>query len=208
MKGIPLGGITDNFHTLGTTINIASFVKNDERFKEVYGMYQEAAWFTTIIFIAGIIGVFIYVLISSGEKEAYAPVKKKWHYVQNFYFIALVIVLGIATAITLQDLPFERAKAQENQEVVDAVAMQFAFDLSKNEFEVGQPIELKVTSKDVNHGFGIYDENMVLIAQTQALPEYTNSIYVTFDEPGTYKVLCMEYCGIAHHLMQATITVK
>lgn len=170
-------------------------------------MYQEAAWFTTIIFIAGIIGVFIYVLMNSGQKEEYAPIKKKGHSVQNFYFIVLLLILGIATAITLKDLPFERAKAQENQEVVEATAMQFAFELSKNEFKAGQPIEFKVTSKDVNHGFGIYDEKMQLVAQTQAMPEYTNSVYVTFDKPGTYKVLCLEYCGIAHHVMQTTITV-
>lgn len=170
-------------------------------------MYQEAAWFTTIIFIAGIIGVFIYVLINSGQKEDYAPIKKTWHSAQNIYFFALVVVLAMATTVTLHDLPFNRAKAEENQIVVDATAMQFAFQLSQNEFKVGQPIEFKVTSKDVNHGFGIYDEDMQVVAQTQAMPEYTNSVYVTFDKPGTYKVLCLEYCGIAHHVMSATITV-
>ncbi len=170
-------------------------------------MYQQAAWFTTIIFISGIIGVFVYVLINAKQKEEYASVKHKGHIIQKFYFIGLLVVLGIATTITLQDLPFDRAKAQENQIEVDATAMQFAFQLSQNEFKVGQPIMFKVTSKDVNHGFGIYDENMQIVAQTQAMPGYTNPVYVTFKKPGTYKVLCLEYCGIAHHVMQATITV-
>ncbi|NSL50927.1 cupredoxin domain-containing protein [Calidifontibacillus erzurumensis] len=170
-------------------------------------MYQQAAWFTTIIFIAGIIGVFLYIINNSDQKEDYGTVKHKGHQLQKFYFLALIVVFSIATVITLKDLPFERAKAQENQIIVDAIASQFAFELSQNEFEVGQPIEFRVTSKDVNHGFGIYDENMQLIAQTQAMPEYTNPIYITFTKPGTYKVLCLEYCGIAHHVMQATISV-
>ncbi|WP_017755797.1 cupredoxin domain-containing protein [Calidifontibacillus oryziterrae] len=171
-------------------------------------MYQEAAWFTTIIFCFTIIGIFIFVLFNAGTREDYEPVKKQWYRFRNLYFLALIAVLGIATAVTLQDLPFDRAKAQSDQEVVDVKAMQFAFQLSKNEFKVGQPIEFKVTSSDVNHGFGIYDENMIVLAQTQAMPGYTNSVYYTFVKPGTYKVLCLEYCGLAHHVMQAEITVK
>ncbi|WP_458413696.1 cytochrome C oxidase subunit II [Schinkia sp. CFF1] len=170
-------------------------------------MYQQAAWFTTIIFITGLIGVFIYVLVNAKQKEDYESVKHKGHVVQKYYFFGLVIILALLTTVTLHDLPFDRAKAQENQEVVDATAMQFAFQLSKNEFKVGQPIEFRVTSKDVNHGFGIYNEDMQIVAQTQAMPGYTNPVYVTFDKPGTYQVLCLEYCGIAHHVMKTTITV-
>jgi len=29
----------------------------------------------------------------------------------------------------------------------------------------------------------------------------------TFKEPGTYRVLCLEYCGVAHHEMTADIKV-
>lgn len=170
-------------------------------------MYQQAAWLITIILSIGIISVFLYVVLNAGKKEAYEPIKKRWYRFRNVYFVILVLVLGIATVITLQDLPF--AKAQEgNDEVVDVVAKQFAFELSKNEFKVGEQVAFNVTSADVNHGFGIYDENMILITQTQAMPEYTNTVYYTFDKPGTYTVFCLEYCGIGHHLMKATITVK
>jgi cytochrome c oxidase subunit 2 len=30
----------------------------------------------------------------------------------------------------------------------------------------------------------------------------------TFRTPGTYKVVCFEFCGVGHHTMLAQITVK
>jgi cytochrome c oxidase subunit 2 len=48
---------------------------------------------------------------------------------------------------------------------------------------------------------------MNMLAQVQAMPGYTNSVHYTFDKPGKYKILCMEYCGVAHHSMIANLTV-
>jgi cytochrome c oxidase subunit 2 len=45
------------------------------------------------------------------------------------------------------------------------------------------------------------------VAQTQSMPGYTNVLRHTFDEPGTYKILCLEYCGLGHHEMSAEINV-
>ncbi len=64
-----------------------------------------------------------------------------------------------------------------------------------------------MTSKDVNHGFAIYDQGLRLIAQTQAMPNYVNILRVTFPTPGTYRVLCLEFCGLAHHQMMSEIAV-
>jgi cytochrome c oxidase subunit 2 len=40
------------------------------------------------------------------------------------------------------------------------------------------------------------------------MPGYTNRLQVRFDQPGKYEILCLEYCGVAHHVMAATITVQ
>jgi hypothetical protein len=58
---------------------------------------------------------------------------------------------------------------------------------------LGDAVELQVTAKDVNHGFGIYDEAGHLMAQTQAMPGYVNRLVSTFNAPGTYHLLCMEF---------------
>jgi cytochrome c oxidase subunit 2 len=59
----------------------------------------------------------------------------------------------------------------------------------------------------VNHGFALYDPEFRVVAETQAMPGYTNVLRYTFREPGTYQVLCLEYCGVAHHAMMAQIKV-
>jgi cytochrome c oxidase subunit II len=173
----------------------------------ISNMYQNAAWMVSIIFISFIIIVFSYVVLHSDHRREYEPIQKKGYRIRNIFFFIVITIMGIATFYTLRDLPFERPVYAQNPVIVQAVARQFGFELSKNKFRVGQPVEFHVTSEDVNHGFGIYDENLQLIAQTQAMPEYTNTIYYTFKKPGKYQVLCMEYCGIGHHAMISTIEV-
>ncbi len=71
----------------------------------------------------------------------------------------------------------------------------------------GRPVEFRVTAGDVNHGMGVYDETLRLLVQVQAMPGFTNRLVYTFAEPGTYRLLCLEYCGLAHHGMIAELKV-
>jgi cytochrome c oxidase subunit 2 len=80
--------------------------------------------------------------------------------------------------------------------------------LSSDTVERGKEVEFQVTSDDVNHGFAIYRNKTKLITQTQAMPGFVNKLRVTFDEPGEYEVMCLEYCGLSHHAMNATIYVR
>ena len=47
-----------------------------------------------------------------------------------------------------------------------------------------------------------------LLAQTQAMPGYMNRMRITFDQPGTYTVLCLEFCGMSHHRMRGVVEVR
>jgi cytochrome c oxidase subunit 2 len=69
------------------------------------------------------------------------------------------------------------------------------------------PVEFQVTSTDVNHGFAIYAPDGRIEIQTQAMPGVTNKFVHTFAQPGTYKVMCLEYCGVGHAPMTSRITV-
>ena len=80
--------------------------------------------------------------------------------------------------------------------------------MSQETVLAGQEVEFQVTSADVNHGFAIYKNKTRLLAQTQAMPGYVNKLRYKFTEPGEYEVLCLEYCGLAHHGMSAKFTVK
>jgi len=108
--------------------------------------------------------------------------------------------------------------------VVHVVARQFAFAISERPIEndadyaaalgqtvelpVGQVVEFRVTSFDVNHGFALYAPHGRIVAQVQAMPGYINRLRWRFDQPGEYIAQCLEYCGAAHAGMHARFVVK
>ncbi|MGH8337220.1 MAG: cytochrome oxidase, partial [Gammaproteobacteria bacterium] len=73
--------------------------------------------------------------------------------------------------------------------------------------QADSPVEFRVTSSDVNHGFAIYAPDGRIVTQVQAMPGFTNKLVYTFTQPGTYRVMCLEYCGVAHAVMTSEITV-
>lgn len=139
--------------------------------------------------------------MNSRKREEYAPIQKTGYRIRNVYFVTLFLVLLTAMVLTMRQLPYDKPVHAGELVVVEAVGSQFLWELSIDRIEAGKLIEFQVTSKDVNHGFGIYDPDMKLIAQTQSMPGYTNKLYHIFDRPGKYMILCMEYCGLAHHYM-------
>ncbi len=143
------------------------------------------------------------------------------------FLVALVAVVGVL-AMTLPDAPY----AAQNDTVNDAVdrviyvtGRQFEFIWSDEPIASREDIErvprlrdvvldrdstveFRVSSLDVNHGFGLYGPERQLVAQTQAMPGYVNRLRVHLDEPGSYIVLCLEYCAAGHHRMRSSLTVR
>jgi cytochrome c oxidase subunit II len=173
-------------------------------------MYQQIAWSVTLFVVFLVALAFAFVYGESRRRKDYGPIQEKGYKIRKYYFLGILAAMAVISGITLTRLPYHQphgVKAEEIK-VVDVNAIQFGWEMSQTEFIVGEPIEFRVTSKDVTHGFGLYDENMQLIAQTQAMPEYINSVFYTFEKPGKYKILCMEYCSVGHHIMIREINVK
>jgi cytochrome c oxidase subunit II len=84
------------------------------------------------------------------------------------------------------------------------VAHIFAFTPSSISVPAGTTVTFYATSPDVVHGFFITgtDVNMMV------LPGWVSSASHRFATPGTYLLLCNEYCGTGHHFMYGTIEVK
>lgn len=68
----------------------------------------------------------------------------------------------------------------------------------------GTPITFRITSPDVLHGFQIVGTNVNLTVA----PGYVSEATATFARPGEYLIVCNEYCGLAHHLMQGKLIVE
>jgi len=78
------------------------------------------------------------------------------------------------------------------------------FDPSEIHIPAGSEITFYVTSKDVQHGFKVMNTNINMMV----LPGQVSKLKTTFNTPGTYNIVCHEYCGIAHHTMYGQIIVE
>jgi len=143
--------------------------------------------------------------------------------VRLVFFVSLAAILVTFLVLTLPHLPYT-LDARAPDRIVHAVGKQYAWSLTEQtgptlaswdrDFSpvVTVPahaqVEFRVTTLDVNHGFSLYAPDGHLVAQTQAMPGYMNRLRVSFDQPGTYTVLCLEFCGMSHHRMRGVIEVK
>ena len=87
---------------------------------------------------------------------------------------------------------------------VFAVAELFAFRPNEIRIPANTRVRFRITSPDVLHGFQVVGTN----ANVMAVPGYVTEFTMTFPEPGEYLVVCNEYCGLSHHLMQARLIVE
>ncbi len=71
------------------------------------------------------------------------------------------------------------------------------------ELESGKTYRLHLMSMDWLHGFSLQPENINI----QVHPGYEHVLTVTPTNPGTYAIVCNEYCGINHHTMVSRLYV-
>ena len=176
-------------------------------------------WLFLSIAALGVLVFFMVYRSSLGATETGGMVNPT---TKRLYFIAaLLIVLAISASITIPKSPYYLFADTNPAKVLHIASRQFNFLISDSAIDPNDPqglgnvevpknevIEFRVTSLDVNHGFAIYDPAKRLVAQTQAMPGYINILRWKFSEPGNYKILCLEYCGMSHHGMSTSFTVK
>jgi cytochrome c oxidase subunit 2 len=176
------------------------------------------------VFVASaviIVAVFAGVAISTRQPRSveYARATR----LRGLFFGSLAAILVIFLVLTLPQLPYP-VEARTPDRIVHAVGKQYAWSLTDGPgptlatwdtafsptvtVSAGSQIEFRVTTLDVNHGFSLYAPDGHLVAQTQAMPGYMNRLRVTFDRPGTYTVLCLEFCGMSHHRMRGVVEVR
>lgn len=84
------------------------------------------------------------------------------------------------------------------------VARIFAFDPHTITVPAGSRVTFYVTSSDVEHGFSIPETGV----NAMVTPGWVSSVSHTFKKPGTYLLVCNEYCGAGHQLMAGKVEVK
>jgi heme/copper-type cytochrome/quinol oxidase subunit 2 len=127
---------------------------------------------------------------------------------------ALVVVAGVAGALLVPapGLPRERH--------IKLTARQYAFDPPIVEVNRGDTVRLRITSKDVIHGFFLeaYDINASIIPDSPYLelthpsrpgepPKKVEEIVFVADKPGSFHFRCSHTCGSMHPFMQGKLIV-
>lgn len=140
--------------------------------------------------------------------------------------IGLLIVFGIAVAISSMSLGFELPGISERiastgsaapnamtgwirelgpkRYEVNIVAWAWAFDPDEIRVPVGSTVTFYLNSGDYLHGFKIRGTT----ASLMAIPGQTGQVTYTFDTPGEYLFVCHEYCGRGHHDMAGRVIVE
>jgi cytochrome c oxidase subunit 2 len=146
------------------------------------------------------------------------------NHLRRTFFLGFSGLLVVALVLTLPRMPYP-ADVGPVDRIVHVTGKQYAFALTDApitslqawdegvypqvvEVPAGSTVEFRVATLDVNHGFSVYSPEGELMAQTQAMPGYVNRLRLRLDRPGTYAILCLEYCGMGHHRMRGVIEVR
>lgn len=102
--------------------------------------------------------------------------------------------------------PFDKPglrKVADGQYEAYYVARIFSFTPAQIDVPAGSRVTFYVTSADVEHGFSIPETGV----NTMVTPGWVSTVSHTFTKPGTYLLVCNEYCGAGHQLMSAKVEV-
>ncbi|WP_435060712.1 cytochrome c oxidase subunit II [Amycolatopsis thermoflava] len=69
---------------------------------------------------------------------------------------------------------------------------------------VGTPVQVRLTTDDVLHSFWVPQ----LMPKTDLIAGQVNTTWITAEEPGTYRGMCAEYCGLQHRYMHFVVVAE
>lgn len=172
-------------------------------------MIHDNVFYLSLVLMGGVFFAFAFVALQSGKVTEYALVQAK-AYKNRSRLFWVIIIAGIGVSIgTTRLLPYDATQEGAVTDLsIDVEGRQWYWVLSQDHAPVNTTVTFNVTSGDVNHGFGIYDKDLRLLSQTQAMPGYLNKLEFTFNKSGEYQLMCLEYCGLAHHAMISKFNVN
>jgi cytochrome c oxidase subunit 2 len=128
-----------------------------------------------------------------------------WLGISGVAFPAVVLTALLIFALLRGESLLVRPSAPDTV-TIDVISRQYGWEFRRGTealasdrlvIPAGRPIDLRVTSEDVIHGFWIPR----LGGKIDAIPGHTNVVRLTADKPGIYHGQCAEYCGVGHARM-------
>jgi cytochrome c oxidase subunit II len=166
-------------------------------------------WLGTAVFVLFAVLLVAAIVRGRGGERSLLPEDRRlvgrWIVTGGVVLPAVVIVVVFwATLSAMRDTP---AVASSDALRVEIVGHQFWYEIrypdegivTANELHipVGREVSLELRSGDVVHSFWVPE----LGGKVDMLPERTNTLILSADEPGEYPSRCAEFCGIQHARM-------
>jgi cytochrome c oxidase subunit 2 len=127
---------------------------------------------------------------------------------ESYWGIAVITFLVLLLAGTITQIPYGSDDSEAGvRQRLEITGRQFAWTVDPVRVRADVKTKVEATATDVSHAVGIYDPDNTLIKQVNIVPGVTQPFVITFEEPGTYKLRCLEFCGVDHHLMESTLEV-
>ena len=172
-------------------------------------MSHTAVIITVAYTIAVVIGGSIaFVIFNSTRRPLDEDRSGTWSRRETTWLVIMVLALFALLMATIFYVPYGES-AGRNPQFVRVTGVQFAWAIDVPQpLVTGRPVEFIARSRDVAHGFGVYNPDDQLIFQAQVVPEHDQMIVHTFTQPGLYRVRCLEFCGVGHDKMVSSFTVR
>src|SRR6266540_4282871 len=148
----------------------------------------DTAWFIAIAYsVVVALGVLIAVAVWLSTRSRRPSDPEKLAERERTWLVIVVALLVGLFAATIVFIPYGHSESGPRQ-IVNVTASQFAWKIDPAVLRADVPVEFRLRSTDVNHGFGVYTRGFRLVAQVQVVPGKTQKLVHTFHEAGVYRV--------------------
>ena len=171
-----------------------------------YGSPQIAIGVVFAVLVVLLAAAFLIIAVQSGTTVGEERVHQVGYWLRRRWLALLSAIGVLVVGISLFDLPYA-GSAAAGRTTIKVTGGQFFWALQPNRVPAGTRVRFDVSSVDVNHGFGLYDPDGHLIGSVQVMPGYRNHLDLSLRQAGTYRIRCLELCGVSHSTMQTTFTV-
>jgi cytochrome c oxidase subunit 2 len=133
--------------------------------------------------------------------------------VLEFWWTAIPTILVVILSIYSVKIWADLQNSQGDVLTIEAIGYQYGFQfrypkldkpIDEMHLQLNVPTTIHVTSRDVIHGFWIPELRM----KADMVPGLINTIRVTPTVPGTYHIICSEFCGVAHSAMRHDVVIE
>jgi cytochrome c oxidase subunit 2 len=179
----------------------------------VHGVYTIVFWLAAIVFVVVLAMVLAF---SLAFRERPGREARQFHgntRLEALWTLIPVVIVVIISVPTIKAIVDTSGSPPDDAVEIEVIGHQWWFEFrytglditTANEIhlKVDQAVSFKLRSTDVIHSFWIPQ----LAGKMDIVPGHENEIAFTPNEPGTYRGLCAEFCGLSHANMRFRVIV-